>query len=116
LSLQAVKVIAAAFAAGLLIILGFAFVVAGAPLPIVLSPFALLAALTAAVGRNLRHITRHGWYVPPGDGGSSGPGGNSDPREPNPQLPSGDMIDPDWDGFVSQFWEYVERERELTGA
>jgi hypothetical protein len=113
-----VKVIVAGSAAGLLAILGFSFLVAGAPAPIVLAPFALLGALTAAVSRSLRHVSRHGWYAPPGADGSSGPGGNSDPREPNPQLPSGDMIDPDWDGFVSQFWEYVEREaeRELTNA
>lgn len=112
LSPQAVKVIVAGFAAGLLGILGPAFVVAGAPMSIMLALFALLAALAAAVGRHLRHVTRHGWYLPPGADGSSGPGGTSGPRGPNPQLPSGDVIDPDWDDFVSQFWEHVERERE----
>ncbi len=116
LSPQAEKVIISGSAAGLLALLSFAFVVAGAPAVIALLPFALAAALTAAVGRDLRHVARYGWYRGPGADGSSGRDGDGGPREPNPQLPSGDMADAEWDRFVSQFWEHVERERELVGA
>lgn len=104
------KVIASGFVAGLLALLVFAFLVAGAPLLIAVVPVVLAVGLAAAVGRDVRHVVRHGLYDPPGADGGSGPG--TDPREPNPHLPSGDMIDADWDGFVSQFWEYVERESE----
>jgi hypothetical protein len=116
LSSQAEKVILAGSAAGLLALLAFAFLVAGAPVAIALTPVALVAALTAAVGRDLRHVARHGWYRGPGANGSDGPDGDGNPHEPNPQLPSGDTAELDWDGFVADFWEYVERERQPVGA
>jgi len=116
LSHQAEKVIISGSAAGLLTLLTFAFVVAGAPVLIALAPVALVGALTIAVGRDLRHVARHGWYSPRGADGSSGGDGGGDPREPNPQLPSGDMAELDWDRFVADFWEHVEREREPAGV
>lgn len=119
LSPQAEKVIISGFIAGLLAMLGFALFVAGAPVEIALAPFALGAALAAVIGRAMRYVIRHGWYNPPGSDGSSGPGGSGGPREPSPHLPSGDTLDPqEWDRFVSQFWEHVERgrERELISA
>lgn len=114
LSPQADKVIVSGFAAGLLIMLAGSLVVASAPVAIALAPVGLLLALGAAIGRDVRHVARHGWYLPRGDG-RSGPGGTHRPHGPQPQQPSGDLIDPEWDSFVSQFWEHVaqvERERE----
>jgi hypothetical protein len=118
LSPQAEKVIVSGSAAGLLAVLSCAFVAAGAPVVIALLPVLLVGALTVAVGRDLRHVARYGWYTRPGTDGSSGPGGHGDPREPNPQLPSGDTAEADWDAFESDFWEHVERKRarELVGA
>lgn len=116
LSPQAEKVIISGSAAGLLALLSFAFLVAGAPVVIAGLPCALVGALMLLFGRDLRHVARHGWYILPGADGSSGRDGDGDPREPTPQLPSGDAAEPDWDRFVSDFWEHVERERELVDA
>jgi hypothetical protein len=106
---QAVKVLLTGFVAGLMTLLALGFLATGAPVRIALVPLVLIIAVALRARRDLRHVTRHGWYKGPGADGSSGqdPG---DPRVPSPQGPSGDMTDPDWDRFVSQFWEHVERE------
>jgi hypothetical protein len=116
LSPQGEKVILSVFVAGLLAVLALGFAVAGAPVAIAALPLVLVAALAVAVGRDLRHVLRFGWHIDPGAGGPGrGPG---DPREPSPHGPSGDAADAEWDRFVSQFWEYAERdhERELAGV
>ena len=94
--------------------LALGFLATGAPVVIALGPIALVVALTAWTRGDLRHVARYGWHHGPGADGPSGrdPG---DPLDPDPQGPSGDTIDPEWDHFISQFWEHVEREREPVG-
>jgi hypothetical protein len=115
LSPQGEKVMVSGFAGGLLALLALGFAVAGAPVAIAAVPVALVVALAAAVGRDLRHVVRFGWHIDPG--GAGGPGRDpDDPRAPSPHGPSGDAADAEWDRFVSQFWEHVERERQLAGV
>lgn len=105
------KVLLTGFVAALMTLLALGFLATGAPARIALVPLGMIIAVALLAWRDLRHVNRHGWYKGSGGGSSSGenPG---DPRDPNPQGPSGDAIDPEWDRFVSEFWDHVERENE----
>lgn len=107
---QAVKVLLAGFISGLMTLLAFGFLATGAPVWIALVPLVLIIGVAAWARRDLRHVARHGWHYGPGDG----PFGRDpeDPLDPNSHGPSGDVIDPEWDRFVSEFWDHVERQNE----
>ncbi|HWE11532.1 MAG TPA: hypothetical protein VG325_19450 [Solirubrobacteraceae bacterium] len=107
LSPQGEKVVICGFSAGILAFLALGFGVLGAPVPIALVPFVLAVGLVTAVHADVHHVRRHGWH-----GGPEGPTGHGpceDPPEPTPPGPSGDELVVDWDSFVAQFWDHVER-------
>ncbi len=105
------KVLVTGFVAALMTLLALGFLATGAPVRIALVPLVLVIAVALLARRDLRHVNRHGWYQGPGADGSSGEDPGS-PRDPNPEGPSGDAIDPEWDRFVSEFWDHVERQNE----
>jgi hypothetical protein len=110
------KLLIAGFIAAFLALFGLGLALTFAPLPIMILPCVLLAALAALVSRDLRHVIRYGWRSGPAGGEGFSGGGDDNPREPNPGLPPGDPVDPEWDRFVAQFWEWVEHERKLVNA
>jgi hypothetical protein len=109
LSAQGEKVIIFGMVIGLLGFLSLGFAAVGAPVSALMLTALLILVCLVAVRRDLLHVRRHGW----GDGrGADGPNGQSrhGPREPTPPGPSGDGEQFDWDAFVTQFWEHVDRE------
>lgn len=108
LSKQAEKVLLSGFVAGLMAVLACGFLATGAPVLIAAGPLVLVFVLAAWARRDLRHVARYGWHRGPGSDGSSGPDADH-PRDPTPQGPAGDVADAEWDRFVSQFWEHVDR-------
>lgn len=116
LSPEGEKVIISSFAAGLLALLALGFLLTGAPAAMALVPLVLVTMLATAINGDLRYVARHGWRRRPGADGSSGDGGPGGPGEPDPPLLPGDVTDPEWNRFVTEFWEHVERERELIGV
>jgi hypothetical protein len=114
LSPEGEKVLVCGFVAGILGFLALGFGVLGAPVPIALVPFALTVALIVAMRGSVRHVRRHGW-----NGGADGPSGRDrreGPPQPTPPGPSGDAEPVEWDRFVTQFWDHVEREHTRIGA
>lgn len=108
LSAHGEKVILAAMPVGLLSVLILGFAVLGAPLAALLVPVPLMLLCIAAVRKDLRHVRRHGWSS--GGDGSNGDGRSGGPDEPISPVPPGDGGDFDWDAFVVQFWDQVDRQ------
>jgi len=105
LSAQGEKVIISAMGIGLLSLLVLGFVILAAPVPARFVPVILL--WVAAVRGDVLHVRKHGWGIR-GSDGPDGDGGRH-PSEPTPPAPSGDGEQFDWDAFVTQFWEHVDR-------
>lgn len=110
LSDQGEKVIIAGMAAGLLSLLCLGFALVGAPPSALLVPVPLILLCLAAVHEDLSHVRRHGWSGGGGSDGSNGGGQRDGPPRPFPPGPSGPGEQFDWDAFVTQFWEHVERQ------
>lgn len=109
MSTQGDNVIIAIMGAGLVILLMGGFVLFRAPVAAVLAPVPLVLLCFGAVRKDLRHVRRHGWNV---DGDSDGPEDERrrpGPDEPGPQGPSGGGEQSDWETFVTQFWDHVDR-------
>ena len=110
MSAEGENVIMATMAAGLLGILIAGFVVFGAPVAVFLAPLPLILLCFGAVRKDLRHVRRHGWNVVGGSDEPNGEGRRPGPPEPAPQGPSGGGEQFDWDVFVIQFWDHVDRQ------
>lgn len=88
-----------------LLILGFAAL--GAPVVVLLAPTPMILLCVGIVRKDLRHVLEHG-LGDSGDG-SGGEGRGGLPAPVSPLGPSdGEQFD--WDAFVVQFWDHVERE------
>jgi hypothetical protein len=109
LSAQGEKVIVFAIVAGLLSVLSVGFATLRAPVSALALPVVLILVSIVAVRRDLRHVHRHGWSDSRGPDGSDGQS-PQDSGPPDPPSPSGDGVEFDWDAFVTQFWEHLDRE------
>lgn len=110
MSNQGENVITALMGVGLLSLLSAGFGVFGAPVMVLLAPAPLILVCLAAVRKDLRHVRTHGWNTPGGSEDPNDDGGRPGPDEPTPQGPSSDGEQFDWDGFLRQFWEQVDRQ------
>ena len=114
MSAQGENVAMAAMAAGLVGLLIAGFAAFGAPVVAMIAPLPLILLCFGFVRQDLRHVHRHGWNAAGGSDGSDGEGdgrgGGPGKDEPAPPGPSGGGEQFDWDAFVSQFWEHVERQ------
>jgi hypothetical protein len=110
LSTHGEKVILLAMATGLLGMLVIGFAVLGAPVAMLLFPVLLILLSFMAVRGDVAHVRRFGWSVA-GDTDDPSPGGGPDgPQQPGPVDPTGSGEQFDWDAFVIQFWEHVDRQ------
>ncbi len=109
LSLEGEKVIISGIAVGLLTVLVIGFATLRAPILPLLVPVPLILLAIFAVRKDLGHVRRYGWGTTGGEGPNSD-GGIHKTDEPPPPGPSGDGEQFDWEGFVTQFWEHVDRE------
>lgn len=118
MSAQGENVAMATMAAGLVGFLIAGLAAFGAPLAVLVAPLPLLVLCFGAVRKDLRHVRRHGWNTgragddPDGEGGGGGPAR----PDPAPPAPSGEGEQFDWDAFVTQFWEHVDRQPVPTGS
>lgn len=94
----------------LLSVLTLGFAALRAPLPTLLLPVPLILLCIVAVRKDLLHVRRFGWSSAGGSNGSNGDGRRPGPDEPAPSAPSGGGEQLDWDAFVVQFWDHVERQ------
>ncbi len=92
---------------GLLSILVLGWVILGAPVTALLVPVPIILLWVAAARKDLLHVRKHGWGTS-GSDGANGDGGRH-PSDPTPPAPSGDGEQFDWDSFVTQFREHVDR-------
>ena len=80
------------------------------------------ALLSALAWRCWRLVRRHGFYhAPEGeDGGEDAEGGTGIRFPPPDPFDGDDSLEFDWDGFLTEFWDYVEarqqRQRSLVSA
>lgn len=107
MSAQGEKVVIAAMPVVLLSLLILGFAALRAPVAALIVPVPLILLCIAAVRKDLGHVLRHGWS---GGGGGPGGGGRGGVPQPGSPLPPGDGEQFDWDAFVDQFWDHVERE------
>lgn len=101
----------ATVAAGLVAFLIAGFGAFGAPVAVLLAPLPLIVFCFGAVRNDLRHVRRNGWNAAgASDDPDGGGGGGPALPEPAPPAPSGEGEQFDWDAFVIQFWEHVDRQ------
>jgi hypothetical protein len=96
-------------------ILGLAFFLAGAGIPVLIMAILLTATTGIFALQSWKQTRRHGWRTFGDDDGEDGPrgggGGGGPVRPPEPEGPPGGT-EIDWEQFSREFWAHVSsRER-----